>query len=380
MKILLFDMDGVLLEPHGYHDALKETVARVARALGIEGVSLTAEDIAAFEAVGVTSEWDSAAICAALLLDARWQVDPQATLPRRLATPLPPLDVPRPDFRAFVTELDTGLLEGALPGERAWRHLSRDGRAYTSRQRATMEAVLLNARQIEASFTMQVFQELVLGSRVFEEVYRLPSQLAGVESYLQTRDRSLLDDGLRGRLFDGLERGEFAAAVMTNRPTRTPDGASGTPEGEMGAQLVGLDVLPLVGWGALTWLAPRCGEGPQRLCKPSPIHALSALLHALGVPLETALDDAAALVLEGRPSERWGALHGAEAWVFEDAANGLFSLAGAQQVLARLGVRLNIQRVGISTSVVKREALAAAGARLYTSLSEGLMDALFPHG
>ena len=40
MKIFLFDMDGVLLESHGYHLALQETVRRMARALGVGEVTL----------------------------------------------------------------------------------------------------------------------------------------------------------------------------------------------------------------------------------------------------------------------------------------------------------------------------------------------------
>ena len=50
MKILLFDMDGVLLESRGYHLALQETVRIMAIALGFEDRTLSADDIATFEA------------------------------------------------------------------------------------------------------------------------------------------------------------------------------------------------------------------------------------------------------------------------------------------------------------------------------------------
>ena len=46
MKILLFDMDGVLLEPNGYHLALKETVRLVSRSMGFEDFLLSDQDIA----------------------------------------------------------------------------------------------------------------------------------------------------------------------------------------------------------------------------------------------------------------------------------------------------------------------------------------------
>jgi FMN phosphatase YigB (HAD superfamily) len=84
MKILLFDMDGVLLESHGYHLALQETVRRMALALGFWDASLSSNDIAAFEAGGITSEWDVAAISTALLLETAWRDEPGLGLPNSL--------------------------------------------------------------------------------------------------------------------------------------------------------------------------------------------------------------------------------------------------------------------------------------------------------
>ena len=42
MRILIFDMDGVLIEPHGYHRALKETV-RLA-GIATKGVLMSTKD------------------------------------------------------------------------------------------------------------------------------------------------------------------------------------------------------------------------------------------------------------------------------------------------------------------------------------------------
>ncbi len=86
MKILLFDMDGVLIEPRAYHMALRETVTMVGHALGYRNVSLTQVVMEVIESVGVTCEWDSAAICSALLLQRAWKVFSDISLP-----PAPPL-------------------------------------------------------------------------------------------------------------------------------------------------------------------------------------------------------------------------------------------------------------------------------------------------
>ncbi len=370
MKIWLFDMDGVLLEPHGYHDALRETVHRVARALGLPHVALTPADIAAFEAAGITSEWDSAAICAALLLDARWQADPQAAWPPDLAAPLPPADVPAPDFRAFAAALADQTSRGALPGRCALALLTA-ARRYSSEQRARLAAVLLDARNVETSLTMQVFQELALGSRTYGQVYGLRPRF-DEQGYLQTRDRPLLDAAARGRLLAWWCRDGHHAAVMTARPGRWPDGAGGSPEAELGLAVAGLEHWPLVSWGALEWLAARHGQDPQRLCKPAAFHALAAMLHALGVPLEEALHHAAALVLRGCCAPVWQRLDGAQVTVFEDTTTGVFSLLAARDMLAAHGIRLEVRAVGLTADPAKGCALTAAGAMVFPALVAAL--------
>jgi FMN phosphatase YigB (HAD superfamily) len=88
MKILLFDMDGVLLDPLGYHKALIETVRLVSRSMGFDDFILSDKDIAQFEALGISSEWDSSALCAALLVIDAGQNDQEFRLPTSLSTDL----------------------------------------------------------------------------------------------------------------------------------------------------------------------------------------------------------------------------------------------------------------------------------------------------
>jgi hypothetical protein len=91
MQILMLDMDSVLLTPMGYYRALQETVRLVAAALGYTGRHLTRDEIEGFEAAGVTSEWESSAICACLFLRQAWRAGIDIDLPD--VPPLP--DVPR---------------------------------------------------------------------------------------------------------------------------------------------------------------------------------------------------------------------------------------------------------------------------------------------
>src|SRR6185503_13358919 len=65
MQLHLFDMDAVLVHPGGYHAALVATVNHFSRAMGHGDYGPTPEEIEAFEAAGITSEWDSAPIAIA---------------------------------------------------------------------------------------------------------------------------------------------------------------------------------------------------------------------------------------------------------------------------------------------------------------------------
>ena len=123
MKILLFDMDGVLLESLGYHLALQETVRYMAKSLGFEDRTLSPDDIAIFESGGINKEWDEAAICTALLLEAAWKIDPTRELPNapsKLKIPL--LKQPStPDFNVLARRLSSPDL---LPLFGFWSPLS----------------------------------------------------------------------------------------------------------------------------------------------------------------------------------------------------------------------------------------------------------------
>ncbi|MBM4430702.1 MAG: hypothetical protein FJ026_10205, partial [Chloroflexi bacterium] len=85
IHLLLFDIDGVLVLPRAYLKALQDTVSYVARQIGVDGHPPSEEDQHAFEANGLSSEWDmGAAVVGVLLLD-RLRLDPPAERPRSAA-------------------------------------------------------------------------------------------------------------------------------------------------------------------------------------------------------------------------------------------------------------------------------------------------------
>ncbi len=372
MKILLIDMDGVLVESHGYHRALQDAVALVGRGLGYREANVTSQDIAAFEAAGVPSEWDSSAICAALLLENLWPLHPTLTLPvDQVASVLPAHDILAPDFQPFIHSLAQADLQELPPLRRAEQLLMPNANSRTPEQRQALQGILRTARQMEGSLTHRIIQELVLGSQVFSETYGLSPSLH-TESYLLQYDRGTLSDQASARLLDWLRAADHRAVVFTGRPSRPVGEHFSTPEAEMGAQDIGLGSLPVMGLGGLSWLSAQRGRDAEAFLKPSPVHALAAMRLALGDSLEHALEAAAALALDGRADDVWRALGEAQVYVFEDTAGGLKSVRAASELLAQTGGQPGVHLFGITDSQAKRQALEETGASVFPALSLAL--------
>jgi hypothetical protein len=372
MKILLFDMDGVLLESLGYHIALKETVCIMAKSLGFGDLTLSADDIAAFEAGGINNEWDEAAICTALLLEEAWKLDPKRTLPENLRAPKGPTLNPQsaPDFNALAQRLSSGDLIEFPPLERAIQHFTETDH-FSPLQYQIMCELINGARDPHRSLTHRVFQELVLGSAEFTHIYSLPAMLA-CESYLLKHDISNLSPAESDRLRDWLSTPGHSASVITSRPSLPLAGVFSTPEAELGAELVGLKDIPIVGWGGVTWLALQRETDQQTYVKPSPVHALTALRVAIGDNQQAALMEAATLVETGEVGPAWRRLNGAQVFIYEDTEDGIKSLQAACKALEKIKVSIRPGFFGIARNPVKRKALMASGAQVYPSFSQAL--------
>jgi hypothetical protein len=372
MKILLFDMDGVLLESLGYHIALQETVRIMAKSLGFGDLTLSTDDIAAFEAGGINKEWDEAAICTALLLEAAWKLDPKRTLPEDLRAPkgsnLNPQSTS--DFNTIAHRLSSRDLIEFPPLERAIQRFTETDH-FSPVQYQILHELINGARDPQRSLTHRVFQELVLGSAEFTRIYGLPAMLA-CESYLLKHDISNLSPAESARLLDWMSKPGHSASVITSRPSRAPAGIFSTPETELGTELVGLKDIPIVGWGGLTWLAQQCQTDQQTFVKPSPVHALAAMRVALGDNQQAALLEAGALVETGRGGPAWRRLDGAQVFIFEDTPGGIKSLQAARETLEKISISIRPSFFGIARNPVKRKALLASGAQVYPTFSQAL--------
>jgi len=363
MNLLIFDMDGVLLEPLGYHRALQETVRLAGVACGFGEVRLTTAQIARFEALGISSEWHSSALCMA------WMVLQKEFAP----------DSQTPDWERLVAAFERQAQADA-PIQRGSAALAEIAKAHGLCAQRALD-LLVNSESIQSSPTFNWFQELVLGSVVFERVYGKPGQLSA-ESYLEKYDRRLLAPDWAQRVLDWARQPEKGAAIMTSRPSAglgAPQGFAQEPDGQMGAELVGLGELPLIGNGEMRWLAEKLGVSVAQVKKPAAAHALAALLAAGGM---SAAQSMAVLAngLEALKKDDLVWLDGSTVTVVEDTISGLLAMRAAADILEKLGLRIAMRNVGVSKDAAKVAALEEMGAVVYPDVNRALDDLLTTDG
>lgn len=366
--VLLFDMDGVLLKPDGYHKALQETVRLVGKTLEFGNIHLHQKEIFAFEAAGITSEWDSSAICLGLMMKEVWKHNPTAAVPRTLSPASPTSNpLPLPDWRDFLYNLESIPSEAGTPRQRAEillkKHLSKT-------QRGRIANLMDGAYEAQSSLTHRVFQELVLGSQPFQRTYELSPWL-DCEGYLERYDRPLLSHKQVNALKCWLGR-KKRAAIFTSRPSQPPGDLFCTPEAEIGSKVAKLDHLPIVGLGDMMWLSTTREHSVHDLLKPSPVHTLSALLRAKGTPKKKALIAATKAAQRGPAGRMWEDLNKTKLYVFEDTAAGMKSALSAKDLLDENDLQLDLALVGIATSKQKQTSLQGVGAQVHPNLGQAL--------
>ncbi len=372
MQILIFDMDGVLLEPNGYHRALQETVRLTSLSLGFEAFTLLPEHIARFESTAISSEWHSSAFCMALMViellkqglrfDPGMELDPPDFAPRSLKlqmeSALSLIDrqpIEQPAIKRAVKAIDAiARNEGVDPD--------------------VVISIIHNSESVEHSLTMNVFQELVLGSTIYEQTYGRKPQLKS-DSYLKMYDRSLSGRETREALLSWLEDPLHGAAIMTNRPSNTLLRLHGTPEAELGAALVGLDHLPIIGSGEMKWLAEIKSEDVDTLLKPAVYHGLSAILAASGLPIEESLLGSYSAISDEGDLD-FSHLDNGSVFVFEDTPAGILAVQSAAEALHSRGIRIRAEKIGLSLNPIKLKALEEVGAKVWDSIDDALISAI----
>jgi len=353
MKIILLDIDSVLVQPHGYRAALRATIARFIPA----SVPIPESLILEIEKRGISSEWDMAA----LLIASYWNLiltqRPQKQLPDQVsaaaemicrAAPLNPLPLALPEF---------DLTPGEFPSQTALRL-----GLFPAIPPALKRNLLAFTRDITRSDPTRALQHFTLGSARFERAYRLPADF-GSESYLLKYDQPNLDESDCAVL----RREDARLAILTARPSAPPREvkeflAGYAPEAELALELVQLSGVPLMGYGKLQYIAAQRGLDAAALIKPSAFHALAGILSAWTGEELPALQAAADWLQTQKLPAAFGALPTSfELLVVEDTLGGVRSTRAAAQALNAHGFQVTARPLGLSgASAAKAAAFAAA--------------------
>ncbi len=379
MKVLLFDVDGVLVQPVGYRRAMQAVFRHFSAGWGWQVPPPTEDDVAFYEALGLTSEWDITPLHLVAVWEAwacRYGTPPPDALARAEALPPPPTPI---DYRTPAQRVAARLPAERYPTDWAL-HLQRtapgDERPFPCLgAHGLVEALLSHSRDVRRNPVTRLFQEFALGSQAFATTYGLPPVMDEAP-YLQRYDRPLLHASWAAALRRAVAAGEVAAAAYTARPSGPPRGvppAPGyAPEAEMALEVVGLPDLPLIGFGRLAYFAERNARSRgQALLKPAPFHALSAIFAALLRDEQAALERASRWlwhnqpVLDGLPPEM-------EVLGFEDSVAGLKGMFAAVSALQEAGLAVAFRPFGVSQHPEKAQALAAQGAQVVPTVNEGL--------
>jgi hypothetical protein len=176
-----------------------------------------------------------------------------------------------------------------------------------------------------------------------------------------------------------LNRPDVFPIIYTARPGLPPefvaDHIGYAPEAEMARQQVGLDAIPVVGYGKMRWLAVEHGKHDSDYVKPSPMQAtiaiLSALLHGAPDWEHSAFDIAteAAPIPDALKDQPWHVI------VCEDSTGGIRGVRAAVERLREFH-EIKLTAVGIAQDAAKVAALQGVADFIVEDVNAGLARVL----
>lgn len=387
-KLLLFDIDGVLLNNLGYRGAFAQSLEYYLGKAGVAEWHPGPYELGAFfESTGVTSEWDMIPIVLAVTYEKLMQrrCPPDSVQTReQLETYFrelginhsidlaPLLDYLTPELgkeKLAATHLFNLCKDEVSPVKNYFPHLYK---------RQAFESLLRDTRDHLGCQITRQFQNRVIGSKRFEEVYNMEAPFA-CESTLQELDQVNLSEPMHDQLLTKVSAGEIGACLMTARPSYPPkelvlDRAGYSPEGETAVKLLKMEWLPLIGYGRLRTIASQKGLVPDKILKPSPFQALASIhAAATGNEYESLVFAWDILFGQGSPD---GLIGQVEVHVFEDSVVGLQSCMTAADILRQYEIEVNLHLWGISKHARKMEALREKGARIAPDINHALEQVL----
>lgn len=376
MHILLFDVDGVLVEDRGYRAAVIATVNYFRQQMGLGDTALQPNSLDLFHAHGFVNEWDSTPFVIGILIVEAIKAAHGADLqPAPLESFLPQIksigvQTLRPNFDQHLAQADqiTGR-----PSQRALQVLLNNldsnslNDAAGAAVKSALHQLLDDPYDFLHAYVTQVFQEHIIGSKSYAEVYQRPPRF-DLPSLLLSEDRPLLKPRYKQQLDAWQNSGAAKTCVYTARFSQPPidrlNGATKpigySPEAELAIDLVKMHDYPLIASGQMLWLAEQVRQPIESMTKPAPVQALAAIGAAISNDQIASLRAAYALLSAGELIKPLAELkdQATDVWVIEDAMLGLQAAQGAIDLLRQHSIDIPLHAIGISTGGPKAGALA----------------------
>lgn len=343
--IVALDVDGVLVRPLAYRQAVSLTIAFFANRLGIDPREFTVDDrnresgrnMSHFEAEGIHDPWDVSAIIVSLmrLKKAGIDVSPGEALEMFRANATPQSHPPE-----VILEQLKSRYEQTIPD--------------------ILESIAITLSKTRDPFSNEVtsvFQEYVLGKDAFEETYGKVSQTGAEESLIRTKDQSLIDAEGRKEI-ERISQNGGMVVIYTGRPGLPPhdaprEPADGfAPEAELAVEKSRVKPIGIVSMGSMEWLGRLTNTPVESLTKPNPTQALAAILSALrGRTDVQVLMDAYTWGQTGvAPQEVEPFIKNNNVLklvVVEDSPSGVRAFMNAKKILENQGVKTQLTAIGV---------------------------------
>ncbi len=395
--VLLLDIDGVLLEPVGYRKAVFDTVGHFFQEKGIASVDILEEEIAAFEAQGITSEWDIIPLYILTWLEANSQKQSN----QRNATNWQDLiEIQGIHHKKHVSNLELilhshkFLMRGSSPTQSflnvfANQSLSSKYFPKLSAQKWVQRALLNGNAGSSSLELLREYQNKIQTKEIFEKDGEW-QEYPGDDSYLLIHDQPLIDPDKINFLRELVGSDNIALSTMTARPSyileKERDQHSivfNYPEAEISLRKTGLNFLPLAGFGQIQLLSTSSQLKVEEIIKPAFYHAFLAFCQALSIPLSLTIKFISDQTKFGNTYlnlhefeepcfQKWINHSQIHFHVFEDSSVGVQAVRRMQASFFSNGIHAFVHAYGIARNGQKILALQNENACIYPSINQAL--------
>lgn len=346
--IMAVDVDGVLIQPLAYRQAINKTVNYFAEKLAVNPEKFTLDDenktfgrsMSHFEANGIHDPWDVSAIIVSLM---RLQKEG--------------INISCGNALEFYSK---NLDNKAHPPEVVLNEIKARYEEKISKETlAEINQDLANTRDASKNTITGVFQEYILGKKMFEETYDKKGITDALEPLIKTEDRLLINSSGLDTLNQIAEKGG-KIVIYTGRPGLPPPDASRkrrdgySPEAELAIEKSHIDAIGPVTMGSMEWLGRETGNPVESLTKPNSTQAIAAILSALKDKTDAqVLMNAYEWDKHGKiPTEIQRIIDNKERKdlrivVIEDALSGIAAFVNAKKLFDNVGLKIEITVIGV---------------------------------